>query len=318
LIVYNVGHDTPFNWAAGMTDVLKQSSERNWAIGPALAPVLLLAPAALLFVVAFVIPVGLMIRFSLYEQTASGDIGQSLTLVNYARLASVDLYRHVLMTTLRVSLFTTLIAIVLAYPLATAIARGPALLSKALTVIVISPLLVNVVVRTYSWRVILANSDTGVLNWSLGHIGLGPVNILYTEWAIIIGSVHIFLPMMVLPLASALSKINPALEEAARTLGGTSWDVIRRVIFPLSLPGLGAGCTLVFSLTASSFVTPALLGGNFAKMLGTLVEEQILSVFDWPFGAAIATVLITIVAGINLAYIALVERRVGDRTAGVA
>jgi putative spermidine/putrescine transport system permease protein len=285
---------------------------------PSLAPVLLLAPAVLLFVLAFVIPVGLMIGFSFHQQTAGGAIGADFSLANYARLASVDLYRQVLLTTLRVSVFTTLFAIVLAYPLATVIARGPALLSKALTVIVISPLLVNVVVRSYAWRVILANSETGVLNWGLGRIGLGPVNILYTEWAIIIGSVHIFLPMMVLPLASALSKIDPSLEEAAMTLGGSSFAVIRRVILPLSLPGLGAGCTLVFSLTASSFVTPALLGGNFAKMLGTLVEEQILSVFDWPFGAAIATMLVTIIAGINLLYFAVVERRGSQRIAGAA
>ena len=98
--------------------------------------------------------------------------------------------------------------------------------------------------------------------------------------------------MMVLPLASALGKIDPDLEDAARTLGAPSWRVFRRVTLPLSVPGLAVGLTLVFSLTAGSFVTPAMLGGTTAKMLGTLVEQQILIVYDWPFGAAIATVLV--------------------------
>ena len=280
-----------------------------------LGAILLLAPAVLFFLVVFVLPVGLMIRYSFYQQTQTGDVTAAATLANYLRLASVDLYRTVVFTTLRVSLLTTLIAMLLAYPLALVMVRGHALVGRALTVIVLAPLLINVVVRTYAWRVILANGDNGVLNWTLAHFGLGPVQLLYTEWAIVIGSVHVFLPMMVLPLSAALGKINPAVEEAARTLGASSWAVFRRVTLPLSVPGLAVGCTLVFSLTASSFVTPALLGGNFAKMLGTLVEEQILTVFDWPFGAAIATLLTVLVMIVNLASVWLVERRFPSRAA---
>jgi putative spermidine/putrescine transport system permease protein len=159
--------------------------------------VLLLAPAVLFFVVVFVIPVGLMIRYSFYQQTPSGDLTSAATLANYMRLGSVDLYRTVVMTTLRVSLWTTVIAMLLAYPLALVMVRGHPLIGRALTVIVLAPLLINVVVRTYAWRVILANGENGVLNWTLAHVGLGPVKLLYTEWAIIIGSVHVFLPMMV-------------------------------------------------------------------------------------------------------------------------
>jgi putative spermidine/putrescine transport system permease protein len=276
---------------------------------------LLLAPAVLFFVVVFVLPVGLMIRYGFYQQTTTGELTSAATVANYVRLGSVDLYRTVVFTTLRVSLWTTVIAMLLAYPLALVMVRGHPLVGRALTVIVIAPLLINVVVRTYAWRVILANGENGVLNWTLAHFGLGPVQILYTEWAIIVGSVHVFLPMMVLPLSAALGKINPAVEEAARTLGASSWAVFRRVTLPLSVPGLAVGCTLVFSLTASSFVTPALLGGNFAKMLGTLVEEQILVVFDWPFGAAIATLLTVMVMAVNLASVWLVERRFTARAA---
>ena len=269
----------------------------------------LVAPAVLFFVALFVIPVGNMIRFSFFQQTATGDLGPGMTLMNYARLANVDLYRKVLMTTLRVSLFTTVGAMILAYPVALVMVRGHPLVSRVLAVIVIAPLLVNVVIRTYGWRVILANSDQGVLNWTLAFFGLGPVRWLYTEGAIVIGSIHVFMPLMALPLAAALGRISPSVEEAGRTLGASAWQAFARVTLPLSVPGLAVGSTLVFSLTASSFVAPALLGGNFAKMLGTLVEEQIMSVFDWPFGAAIATVMIVIVLVINLAYVYLVERR---------
>jgi putative spermidine/putrescine transport system permease protein len=115
--------------------------------------------------------------------------------------------------------------------------------------------------------------------------------------------------MMVLPLASALGKIDPRLEDAARTLGATSWRTFRRIILPLSLPGLTVGCTLVFSLTAGSFVTPAILGGSSGQMLGVLVEQQILIVYNWPFGAACATVLVAIVLGANLVSVRILERR---------
>jgi putative spermidine/putrescine transport system permease protein len=279
---------------------------------------ILVGPAAVFFVVVFLIPVGLMIRFSLYRQLESGDLSHEVTLVNYARLLSVDLYRKALLTTLRVSVLTTLISMLLAFPLALVMARGPAVVSRLLTIVVIAPMLINVVVRAYAWRVILANSDQGMLNWALTGLGLGELHLLYTEWAVIIGSVHVFLSTMVLPLAAALGKIDPAVEEAARTLGASAFAVFRRVTLPLSVPGLAVGSSLVFSLTASAFVAPALLGGSFAVMLGPLVQEQILSVFDWPFGATLATALIVVVMAVNLLSVGIVERRFRLRMRGVA
>ena len=132
---------------------------------------------------------------------------------------------------------------------------------------------------------------------------------LYSETAVVIGSLHVFFPMMVLPLASTLGKIDPCLEDAARTLGATAWRTFRRITLPLSLPGLTVGCTLVFSLTAGSFVTPAILGGTSGQMLGVLVEQQILVVYNWPFGAAVATVLVAIVLGANVVSVRLLDRQ---------
>jgi putative spermidine/putrescine transport system permease protein len=292
---------------------LMSPTRRPWWRPRGNAGFALLLPAVVFFLVVFVVPVGLMISYSFLRQAPDGTLVSGFTLANYARLAIVDLYLKVLLATLRVSLFTTIAAALLAYPLALIIARGPALAGRSLTVLVIAPLLVNVVVRAYGWRVILANSNTGVLNWITSWLGLAPLRLLYTEWAIVIGSTQVFLPMMVLPLAAAIGRIDPAVEDAARTLGGSGIAVFRRVTLPLSVPGLGVGCTLVFSLTASSFILPALLGGNFTKMLGTLVQEQILSVFDWPFGAAIATVMVVIVVTINLVYMTMIERRFPTR-----
>jgi putative spermidine/putrescine transport system permease protein len=208
----------------------------------------------------------------------------------------------VLWTTLRISLTTTLVAAALSYPVALVMARGAAAVRQVITMIVIAPLIVSVVVRTYGWQVILGNGPTSVLNWLLLSTGLirVPLRLLYTETAVVIGSLHVFYPLMVLPLASALGKIDPRIEDAARTLGASSWRTFRRVTLPLSLPGLAVGSGLVFSLTAGSFVTPVILGGQKAHMLGVLVDQQILVVYDWPFGATVATVLVVIVLAVNV------------------
>ena len=154
--------------------------------------------------------------------------------------------------------------------------RSNPLVNRMLTMIVIAPLIVSVVVRTYGWQLILGRGKTRhSRNWLLLNAGLAkePLSLLYSEAAVVIGSLHVFFPMMVLPLGSSLGRIDPRIEDAARTLGATSWRIFRRITVPLSLPGLAVGCTLVFSLTAGSFVTPAILGGNGAQMLGMLVDQ---------------------------------------------
>jgi putative spermidine/putrescine transport system permease protein len=117
---------------------------------------------------------------------------------------------------------------------------------------------------------------------------------MYTEWATVIASVHVFLPLMVLPLAASLGRINPSLNEAARMLGAPAWRAFLRITLPLSTPGLIAGLTIVFSLTAASYVTPQMVGGNRGLMLGVLLEQQINTSFDWPMASAIAAVMVAI------------------------
>jgi putative spermidine/putrescine transport system permease protein len=275
------------------------------------AGLLLLLPAAGFLLAFFVIPALTLFSYSLLTQHADGVVTLPLTLSHFQHFFVTTLYTHVLISTLRMATVTAVLAALLGYPVALVMVRSNALVMRVMTIVVIAPLIVSVVVRTYGWQLLLANTRTGVVNWILLSLGVihQPIQILYSETAVIIGSLHVFLPMMVLPLASALAKINPELEDAARTLGAPSWRVFWRVSLPLSLPGLAVGFTLVFSLTASSYVTPAILGGTAAQMLGNLVEQQIMAVYDWPFGATVAVVLVATVLAINAASTWFLERR---------
>jgi putative spermidine/putrescine transport system permease protein len=299
------------------TPLIAQSTSTPSPLGKAgsISPSLLLPAAQLLpslcfLAIFFVLPAVTLISYSFLTQSPQGTVGLPLTLEHYKHFFGTPLYAHVLLTTLRISLVTTMIAALLAYPVALVMVRGGAVMTRAITMIVIAPLIVSVVVRTYGWQVILGSGPNGVLNWILLSTGMTrtPLRLLYTEAAVVIGSLHVFFPMMVLPLASALGKIDPSLEDAAKTLGATAWRSFRRITLPLSMPGLAVGCTLVFSLTAGSFVTPAILGGSAAQMLGMLVDQQILVVYDWPFGATVATVLVAIVLTINIVSMRALDR----------
>jgi putative spermidine/putrescine transport system permease protein len=291
--------------------VRARSSLPLWPSSLQLQIAALLLPSLIFLVAFFVFPAVGLLASSVLTQAPDGTLGLPLTLGHYWHFFSTGLYTHVLVVTLRISLVTTVAAVVLAYPVALVMVRTNLLINRILTMVVIAPLIVSVVVRTYGWQLILANGKTGILNWLLLATGLAksPVTLLYSETAVVIGSLHVFYPMMVLPLASALGRIDARIEDAARTLGATFWRVFRRITLPLSLPGLAVGCTLVFSLTAGSFVTPAILGGRGAQMLGMLVDQQILVVYDWPFGATVATVLVVIVLLVNAVSLRVLKQR---------
>jgi len=282
-----------------------RSSRPDYAIP---RTVWLAVPAVLFLIIFFLAPMITMVRNSFNTQLASGIMATDFTFANYTRFFGTEIYRHVLVVTLRIGIVTTLIAIVVAYPLAWIVARGPKLAARVVLLIVVMPLLVNIVARTFGWRIILGR--TGPFNAALDWLGIEAGHLfLYTESAVVVGSLHVFLPLMVLPLANSLGAIPRNLEESAAALGASRIEVFFKVILPLSLPGIGAGSILVFTLTASSFVLPAILGGDFSKMLGTLVEEQLLSVSNWPFGSAIATTMMLLNFAVVIGYGLLVDRR---------
>jgi ABC-type spermidine/putrescine transport system permease subunit I len=195
-----------------------------WPVGR-LVPAVLLAPSLLFLAVFFALPALTLVLYSVMTQAPDGTIGLPLTLAHYQHFFTTSVYSRVLLTTLRISLWTTAAAALLAYPVALVMVRSPPVLRQAITMIVIAPLIVSVVVRTYGWQLILGNGPNGILNCLLLSIGLAkkPVALLYSEAAVVIGSLHVFFPMMVLPVASALGRIDPRLEDAARTLGATAW-----------------------------------------------------------------------------------------------
>ena len=277
--------------------------------------VALLLPALAFLTVFLVLPALILLGYSVLTQSQAGDISLPLTLASYERLIFSATYRRVVLLTLRVAFFTSLFTSLLAYPAAMVIAYGKPLFSRITMVLVVAPLVVSVIVRTYGWQLLLNNSGTGGLNWLLHSLGTGPtpVRVMYSEWAVVIASTHVFLPLMVLPLAASLGRINPSLNEAARMLGAPAWRAFLRVTLPLSLPGLVAGVTIVFSLTAGSYVTPQMLGGTRGLMLGVLLEQQINTAFDWPMAAAIAGVMVAVALVANVGVGWLAERYAARR-----
>lgn len=275
---------------------------------------ILVAPAILFLMLCFLWPVLRMVGLSLTSRMVDGAAVDGFTVENYLRLFSTDLYFRILLRTVRVAALASIVAAVVAYPLAIAIARGSAGLARLVTITVVAPLLVNVVVRSYGWQTIL--NKTGALAFVLKALGVAqPPVLLYTEWAVLIACVHVYLPFMVMPLATAIGRIDPAVEEAARVAGASRTGAFLRVVLPLSLPGLAVGVSLVFSLSAAAYVTPQILGGNLSPLLGTLIEQQILTLNDWPFGAAISTMLVAMVLAANLAFLRIVGRRFARWTA---
>src|SRR6267143_421542 len=269
------------------------------------ARLLLLLPFTALLGVFFAAPLALMVAISLSRQSF-GELQWTFTLHHYARFFSDAYYIGVLWDTLVLGALVTVIALLLGYPLAYHLARSRA--KPLLLVAVLSPLLVGIVIRCYGWMILLA--DRGLINATLVERGwlARPLPLMYNRFGVAVALVHVFLPFMVLSLTGVLKRIDPHLLEAAMTLGSTPARAFLEVTLPLSLPGILAGSLLVFSLAISSFVVPILLGGFKVQVLPMIIYEQMLSVFDWPFGAANAFVLLVISLALIAVYIRVTER----------
>jgi putative spermidine/putrescine transport system permease protein len=234
------------------------------------------------------------------------------TLQNYLRIVGDGLYLGLLTDTLLYAAMTAAICLALGYPTALHLARTKSRLRGLLYAAVLSPLLTGVVIRCFGWIVLLATQ--GLVNDGLRLLGLGPVLFLYRPIGVIVALVHVFLPFMILPIMNAIEAIDPRLEEAARTLGASPATVFRRVVLPLSMPGVQSGVILVFVLAASAYVIPMLIGGGRVQTMATVIVQQLLGGFLWPFGAALALVLSAAVA-LALVGFTLITRRAMRRLA---
>ncbi len=256
---------------------------------------LLVAPLLALFGVFFFWPVAQMFLTSIHGYSRTTIVDYSvITLDHYARFLTDPFYVGILARTIWLAVIVTLICLVLAYPAAYHIARRPGRRQGIMLLVFLSPLLVSIVIRTYAWSLVL--SSNGIINSLLAGLGLiqEPLNIMYTDVAVVIGLVHIYMAYMLLPIFTALASQDRALVMAAQNLGASPLRAFWYVTFPLSRPGVAAGAVLVFILSMSAFVTPTLLGGVWVKVLASMAYEQTVSFLNWPFGSAISVILLAL------------------------
>lgn len=237
----------------------------------------------------------MIIGVSFLTRDESELIAPLFTLSNYGRLLD-PLYFEVLLHSLWLALLATSICLLLGYPFAWLLAHLPARIRPLLLFLVVVPFWTNSLIRTYALKVLLGTR--GLINGWLLDLGLieRPLQMMYTEVAVIIGLVYVLLPFMVLPLYSSIEKLDGRLLEAARDLGANGWQRLVRIILPLTLPGIIAGCLLVFLPAMGMFYVSDLLGGAKHLLIGNLIKTQFLNSRDWPFGAAISVMLTVLMA----------------------
>lgn len=252
---------------------------------------LLLGPALAWWTLLLVVPIALVLMYSFFERGTYGGVVWNFNLDNFVR-ALDPLYVRVLLFSLRIALIATVIALLIGYPAAYLIATLPRRWRTPILVLTILPFWTSLLIRTYAWIVLLANN--GLINRGLQGTGIidEPLDLLYNEFAIVLGLVYGYLPLMILPIYASIERLNPELREASADLGGNAFRTFLRVTLPLTLPGIAAGCIFVFVPSLGNFIVPDLLGGGKTSMVGNLIQQQFLKARDWPFGATLSLFLI--------------------------
>jgi putative spermidine/putrescine transport system permease protein len=273
-----------------------------------LSATVLAGPATVFVVAGLLLPLAILFRYSFNTIDRRRIMLETFSLDNYIKFFADPYYTGVLATTLRVAALCTLACLILALPLAYVLARTQSRYKNVLIMLVVLPLFVGNAVRAAGWMV--AFGSKGFLNVSLLQIGIisAPLQIMYTEVAVIIGIIAVNLPYMVLTLSSVIEGINRNVEEAAFSLGAGPVMMFRRVLLPLALPGIIAGTILTFILGMNAYATPVLLGGPKFKMMGPLVYGQF-QLNNWPFGASVAFVLMSATLALTATANILVQRR---------
>jgi len=262
---------------------------------------LILGPPFVWWTILLISPIALVLASSFFRRGSFGGIVYEFTLDNYVR-AFDPLYLGVLWYSVRMALIATVICLAIGYPAARFIATRPSpRLRNALLVLVILPFWTNFLIRTYAWIVLL--NREGVINQALQSAGLidAPLPLLYNDFAVVMGLVYGYLPLMILPLYAALDRLNPEVYEAAEDLGSRPLRILRTVTIPLITPGIVAGCVFVFVPSLGNFPVPQLLGGGRRIMMGNLINQQFLEARDWPFGSALALLLMVILMALLVA-----------------
>jgi spermidine/putrescine transport system permease protein len=270
----------------------------------------LLAPGALWLLVFFLVPILIMFVYSMMPRGIYGGVEPGFTLEHYRRFFD-PLYLDILRRTVVWSVACTIICLLLGYPVAYAIARGGRWKSLLLFLVIL-PFWTSFLVRTFA--MIFLMRDTGLINSWLLRLGLieEPITMLYTPFAVLVGLVYGFLPFMILPIYASLEKLDLSLLEAAEVLGARPGARFRRITLPLSMPGIVAGCLLVFIPALGSFLTADLLGGAKQLMIGNLVQNQFSAARNWPFGSAASFIVMALVLVAVMLYLRVRDRAPGE------
>jgi spermidine/putrescine transport system permease protein len=271
-------------------------NEKSWK------PWALLAPSLTSVFLLLVIPVCFIVVYSFWLRSPVGQDIPAFQFGNYAKFFEDFFYPSILLSTLRVSLETVILCLVMGYIPAYFFYKTESRFKPALMILVMLPFWISFIIRTLSWVNILG--DSGLINHLLLEAGLisEPFAMLYNEGAVIMGLIQYLLPFMILNIYVSLDGIDKSLVEAAKSLGSTEWQAFREVTLPLSLPGVSAGCLLVFILSCGTYLPPLILGGPGNSMIANLIFKRVIGTLDWPFGSAISTILLILLIIIVYTY----------------
>jgi putative spermidine/putrescine transport system permease protein len=275
-------------------------------------PWLLAGPALLLFVGIVLVPIAMTVLLSLHDWGPYKGIQTVITLKNWREIIADSYFLEIFLRTFRIALLVTVISVLIGTPEAYILNRMEKPWRSLFLVIVLGPLLISVVARTLGWALLFGS--TGLINVALVRLDIvaSPIQFMFTETGVVIALVHVLVPLMVISVWASLQGLDPQVENAATSLGGSGFTVFRRIVLPQVMPGILAGAIVVFALAASAFATPAIIGGRRLKVASTLAYDEFLNTLNWPLGAAVAVLLLVGLAAIIVGSNRLVERRYAE------
>ena len=270
-------------------------------------------PALMLFVGVVVIPLAMTVMLSFHDWGQYKGIEPVFILKNWKEIFEDPYYLEMFWRTFRIAVLATLITAVFGVPEAYILNRMSAPWRGLFLLLILGPLLISVVARTLGWA-LLFGGNNGLANKLLMSTGLisSPIRFMFTETGMVIALAHAMMPFMVLAVWTALQRLDPQIENAAVSLGASALTVVRRIILPQIMPGVLSGAVIVFSLSASAFATPAIIGGRRLKVAATLAYDEFLNTLNWPLGAAVATLLLVALVLIVVGSNTLIERRYAE------
>ena len=279
--------------SVGIAEAKRERSERRRGF-------LLALPSFAYMVLFFAVPLIIVLVYSFATRTSTGSTALSDWNLDAYRKLGEPIVRNVVVRSVILALVTTLICLVVAYPFAWFCAHQRPTIRNLLLIAVMIPFWTNFLVRNYAWRILLSNG--GPISSFTEAIGLGETNILFTKAAVVIGLVYAYLPFMILPLYASIDRLDRRLIEAGRDLYGSGSQTFRRIVLPLTMPGVIAGSILVFVPSMGAYVTPELLGGGKETLLGSYIVTQFLTARNWPVGASLSFVLMAVMLVSTIVY----------------